>query len=653
MKRFICIILCTVLSLSALLSVSNTAYAAEFRHKSGDFVYTIRTDGTVQIKRYKGNDEKVSVPSSIDGRRVTALGELSFLKIENLTEVELPETITEIGTYAFSESKKLKTVIIKGNISEIPYGAFWNCYSFEKITIPESVTKISYGAFTNCRKMEALKLPDGVREIESRAFLKCVSLTSITIPEGIKRLNPNCFYGCKKLERISLPSTLKEIGTDTFCGCASLKSIQLPEGLKSIDYGAFSQCKSLDDITFPSTLEHVGASVLYKTPFYETEEYQSGSKLIYKDGILLYCGSEAPEIINVDDGTRVIADSVFSRRSLREITLPDSLKYIGNDAFWYSELTKINGGKNVKACGEDVIVNTNLEREINKSSSGVLTIGKCIAAVSKKYKGKLKIDKSIEAAAPDAFNGCKSLNAFSVSESNKYFCSKNGVLFNKKMTALISYPRSKKDKKYAVPRGVKVLKKRAFYANRYLEKISIAGKVKTIEEGCFYSCNALKSVKLGKSIKVIEYDAFTNCSKLKLIYLPPSLTAIGGIVSGWCDSGIKIKGYSGSTAEKEAKYISEEFIPIYATGKAKANYKGSKGGFTVYYKGVKNADGFEVRYSKGKYVQLLDFDTKKAAKKHIKGLTKGKYKVKIRAYKKVRGQKLYGKWSQTKKIIVK
>ena len=45
---------------------------------------------------------------------------------------------------------------------------------------------------------------------------------------------------------------------------------------------------------------------------------------------------------------------------------------------------------------------------------------------------------------------------------------------------------------------------------------------------------------------------------------------------------------------------------------------------------------------------------KYAQDKTIRGLEKGKtYYVRVRAYKKVSGKKLYGKWSKVKKIRIK
>lgn len=51
------------------------------------------------------------------------------------------------------------------------------------------------------------------------------------------------------------------------------------------------------------------------------------------------------------------------------------------------------------------------------------------------------------------FNGCRQLEEFIVSENNRHFSSKDGVLFNKSQTRLISVPFAKKGV-YIIPSGV-------------------------------------------------------------------------------------------------------------------------------------------------------------------------------------------------------
>ncbi|MDR0438323.1 MAG: UvrD-helicase domain-containing protein [Bacteroidales bacterium] len=76
--------------------------------------------------------------------------------------------------------------------------------------------------------------------------------------------------------------------------------------------------------------------------------------------------------------------------------------------------------------------------------------------------------------------GLYKITAINVAEGNDYFCSIDGVLFNKDKTVLIQYPRGKKDKSYTIPDGVTTINKKAFESCAYLKKVNMSNSVKTI-----------------------------------------------------------------------------------------------------------------------------------------------------------------------------
>lgn len=89
----------------------------------GDFEYEI-IDGTIEITRYTGDGGDVVIPSTINGKKVTSIGNNAFFWREGLTGVTIPNSITSIGSWAFIR-----------------------CTNLTNITIPESVTSIGSYAF--------------------------------------------------------------------------------------------------------------------------------------------------------------------------------------------------------------------------------------------------------------------------------------------------------------------------------------------------------------------------------------------------------------------------------------------------------------------------------------------------------------------------
>ena len=57
-------------------------------------------DDSVEIQEYTGMDTEVTVPSEIDGHKVTSIGGVFFC-CKSLKEVTIPKNITEIADHAF------------------------------------------------------------------------------------------------------------------------------------------------------------------------------------------------------------------------------------------------------------------------------------------------------------------------------------------------------------------------------------------------------------------------------------------------------------------------------------------------------------------------------------------------------------------------
>ncbi len=78
-----------------------------------------------------------------------------------------------------------------------------------------------------------------------------------------------------------------------------------------------------------------------------------------------------------------------------------------------------------------------------------------------------------------------------------------------------------------ISNGVKTLAKGTFYDCNYLEKVTIPSSVTTIENQVFEYCDILKSVKIPYGVKTIGDYAFCDCAKLKVITIPSSVTYLG------------------------------------------------------------------------------------------------------------------------------
>ncbi len=124
-----------------------------------------------------------------------------------------------------------------------------------------------------------------------------------------------------------------------------------------------------------------------------------------------------------------------------------------------------------------------------------------------------------------AFSACSYLESINVSEYNQFYCSVDGVLFDKAMTELIQYPGAKQGTDYTVPEGVVEIEETAFRGCE-LSQITLPASVKEIDYGAFEISENLETVNMSEGVEKIDMEAFSYCTALKEINIPASVRSI-------------------------------------------------------------------------------------------------------------------------------
>lgn len=145
--------------------------------KSGNFYYYVDDDtNNATITQYLGNSKSLTIPSTIDGYKVTKVESLA--KIENDDEVinttletlNIGNNVQIIGSYGVTNFAKLKTVNIKSSVRVIENFAFDGCNAITKINIDNGL-KVVYGdGFSNIKNLKSISLPNSVSRVGANAF---------------------------------------------------------------------------------------------------------------------------------------------------------------------------------------------------------------------------------------------------------------------------------------------------------------------------------------------------------------------------------------------------------------------------------------------------------------------------------------------------
>jgi hypothetical protein len=148
------------------------------------FEYSLE-NGAVWITGYTGPGGAVTIPDTIDGLPVIAIGWLAFSENTSWTSVVIPEGVTFIDSGAFENCANLTNVLIPGSITSIGSGAFSGCTSLPNLTLPASVTAIGNYAFAGCGSLTNIMLPHTLASIGTSTFRGCLSLTGVVIPNRL------------------------------------------------------------------------------------------------------------------------------------------------------------------------------------------------------------------------------------------------------------------------------------------------------------------------------------------------------------------------------------------------------------------------------------------------------------------------------------
>jgi hypothetical protein len=314
------------------------------------FTFTTN-NGTISITGYTGTNEDATIPRTTNGLPVTSIVSCKFGPSSGVTNVTIPDSVTNIGFGAFeyfnypagvppdtflsaitvdtnnsvySSVDRVLLDKIHGTLIQYPCGkaesnytipnsvtniandAFYYCINLASVTISGSVTNIGAGAFVWCFGLTNATIGNGVTSIGASAFIG-TSLTSVTIGTNVTSIGASAFSGTR-LTSITIPNSVTSIGTGAFNGCPSLTSVTIGTNVTSIGNNAFENCSSLANLTIPNSVTNIGFQ--------------------------LFFGCRGLTHVTIGNNVTSIGTEAFDAcSSLTNLTIPSSVTSIGDDPF--------------------------------------------------------------------------------------------------------------------------------------------------------------------------------------------------------------------------------------------------------------------------------------------------------------------------------
>jgi len=522
--------------------------------------------------------------------------------------------VTSIGDCAFYNLYKLENpsdVILPEGLISIGQGAFDSCHSMDWPIMPQSLQYIGYGAFSDCNCMGSAVIPGGVKVVAYEIFDQGYSLYSVEFSEGVERIEDNAFVDCLNLTYVTIADSVTYIDDEAFI--CTFGDHPLPQYMCDCSY-----CNNFTIICSrgsyaDSFAKEKGIPVEYLDTY--VAEGICGDNLIWtldENGVLVISGTgdmydysfdTSPFYKNTDIKTVIIEEGVTSIgkyafnfcSQMSEIIIPATVTTIGEDAFsWCIQMSEISIPANVTYIGEifdncsslesitvdennqyyssdeyGVLFNKGLTKLIRfPRSSKTLTydIPDTVIEISEKafyfcteiqsitlpdsiesirdqafcgcYKLlNMRIPENVNCIGYNAFNYCQILSSITVDENNNYYSNDDyGILYNKEKTTLLRCPSGLNITKYEIPDTVITIESHAFEGNDYITNVTIPASVNRIGLYAFDECSKLNNVILPHGIKEISYHTFSNCDSLTNILIPDSVESIDGWAFSYCKS---------------------------------------------------------------------------------------------------------------------
>ena len=525
------------------------------------YTYTVE-DGKATITGYDGPGGDVTVPSTLGGCPVTAIGDEAFKNNKNITSVTIPEGVMTIGENAFYGCENLETVILPSTLEVVGGGAFINCSKINRVDVADIAKWCAVKFYDNTsnpftlgnnfnklyvdgQKISDLVIPEGVTSIGSMAFFGCMGLKSVTLPSTLNSIENFAFSYCTGIKSITIPDGVTTIGINAFSNCAGLQSITIPAGVTSIRQGAFLGCTSLSDIYFMGTLAQWTAVSKGKD---WNEDCPCGDNVhiaytyTVDDGkatLTAYDGPGGNVVIpSTLDGYPVTAignEAFKDKTNITAVTIPEGVKSIGVIAFFgCSNIETVTLPSTLESVGGDAFQLCNKTNRVNISdiaawcgisfandSSNPLGRG---ATFDKLYVGgqlihELVIPEGVTSVGKNAFYRCNGLTGVTLPSTLE----KIEDFAFRECTSLLEI---------AIPEGVTSIGDSAFYNCTSLHSVTLPSTLESIVNCAFYGCTSLQSVTIPEGVTSIGDYAFANCSSLNDIYYLGTATEWGNITKG-------------------------------------------------------------------------------------------------------------------------
>ena len=512
-----------------------------------DFSFEYDVDSnTAGICGYLGSDEQVLLPEKLLDFNVTSIGANAIPA--NVTQVTIPETITNIHPQAFNSATKLQKINVdeKNTVYTDIDGVLYSKDETELVRLPvayqgnfefaENVTTIGECAFYGHKLSEEFNIPETITTIEKSAFSKCT---------GIKYV----FYTDTEEEWSKI-----SIGSDNACLTNAYVHYETTEHIYSDEWtvdvaptctkvGLKShKCNFCDSKIEVTEVPATGHS-------YSTEWTVDLAPTCTKDG------SKSHHCIVCDDKADITSIDALGHDYSTEWTIDIAVTCTtdGSKSHHCANCGSKTDITVIPATGHSYSIEWTIDTKATCTADGskshhcINCGGKTdvtvIPSKGHSYSNEWTIDLeptcTEEGSKSYHCTGCDEKIDITIIEAKGHSYS-NDYCVNCGLSDIWTF---------SIYDDYASVTKYKGSATEVVVPSYVAGvPITTIAYNCFYNNSTIVSVTIPEGVNTIALDAFRNCTNLKSVVISKSLTSVSNYAFYSCDA-LRYVFYGGSESE--------------------------------------------------------------------------------------------------------
>ena len=583
-----------------------------FLQREGDYLFLAPEGQPAKLIGYSGEDDAPCLPDSFRGEKYI-FGDAVFKRNEYITAMRIPGWLRVIPPSFCEGCLRLQRLEIEDGITEISSYAFEACNSLTSVILPRTVTKLGVGAF-NCVSLRRIALSPALESIGQWAFLSCKSLKEIYNPSQITiikgsddngKISENAeminsespsvlrngdfefwvtehscnlvgYYGSSR--EIKLPSIEGKtytVGKGIFSNMGKLASFDTGDSVSIIKEDAFAGT-SFESFTLGASALRVersgGFGLDTARLIYAAERAEDLSpddawfcnvkemtvrKNVKRIPANIMSGAFPLERIIFEEGSECasIGERAFYLTSIEEITVPQRIKSIGNEAFLECpRLSRVYfNAENMQDLSRDSRVFSMEGYSSNLPPLIELTVGRTVRRIPAYLfygfdYGTMKKSRQLSDIVFESGSECEyiGVGAFGFQSSfselmlpdvlktidSDAFVKCDGI---ESLTLPVALEKIGTDAfsgckaiggEIIIPESVSEIGTEVFDGCTNLESLKLRARIEEIPPFFVGYCEGLRSVEIPEYVKIIGRGAFKDCKKLKELTLPGSLEKI-------------------------------------------------------------------------------------------------------------------------------